>query len=119
MRGAGRIEVEQPTDDELLALENEQILEEANEYVSRRMTQHEKLMWLAGDRPQEWVQEFDAQIANLIIDNGGDALVWAGLYEKIEGLDGVERYYPLGEPDEEAVLKALTDYRRRQFGLRS
>ena len=111
--------MDQLTDDELMALENEQIHQEANEYVSRRMTQHEKLMWLAGDRPQEWVQEFDAQIANLIIDNGGDALVWAGLYEKIEGLDGVERYYPLGEPDEEAVLKALTDYRRRQFGLRS
>ena len=110
--------MEQPTDDELLKLENEQIVQEASEYVWTRMTVQQQIMWAAGDRPPELDREVDAAVAYIARDNAGTALVWAGLYEMIEDTDGAPTYYRLGEPDKEAGLKAINDYRRWQFGHR-
>ena len=107
---------EQPSDDELIVLENDQIRKEAFEYLAARMTHQEQQMWIAGDPPQNRVEELGRLMMQLLVDNIGNAFVWAGLYTKNVDSDGTETYYPVDGKilDEEIAEKALNDYRRLQ-----
>ena len=111
----------QPSDDELIALENAQIQKEAFEYLSARLTPQEKLMWLAGGRTASFQEDYDREVIRLICDIAGDARVWAGLYEEREGPDGEDTFIPVYDtfPNDELEEKAIKEYRRWQTDLES